>query len=284
MRKISVLALLAVLALAAGACGERSEPTGSTVKLFPVSVSPPSGGAAITLRHAPTRVAAVGSSAIATAGALLPGAEKPQLLEEKTLDSGRLRSFHPEIVIDSAGDPSVATLRRLAKAPVYTFAASSIRENEEAIVDVGALLGDPLQARRVNADIELRRLEVQRKIETLPRASVFVDTGFYITISTDSLAGEVLSGAGGKSIAGANPGPSPVGVGLLRRKNPDFYLATSSSGVSLKDLRKNPRTRGLRAVKEGHFAVIPASYLQPGPAVGDALLAIAKLLHPNAFG
>jgi hypothetical protein len=36
-------------------------------------------------------------------------------------------------------------------------------------------------------------------------------------------------------------------------------------------------------VIKGAFATIDVTLLDPGPQVGDALLAIARLLHPNAI-
>lgn len=279
MRRAALLVFLAGLVLVASACGERAEPTGQTVQLFPVTVR------GITLQHAPARVAAIGSPAVSVVKALLPGAEpgvqKPRLLAEPSVDAGRLRAFRPDIVIDSSGQ-SAAELQRLARAPVYTFSPSSIRDTEEGILDTGALVGDPLQARRINEDIEHKRTEVQREVGNLPPTSVFLDTGFFITVPAHSLAGDILSEAGGKSVAGANPGAGPYDLERLRRDNPDFYLATSDSGITLKDLRKNARTKDLRAVRAGNFGIVQSSSLQPGPEIGAGLVAVAKLLHPDA--
>ena len=114
--------------------------------------------------------------------------------------------------------------------------------------------------------------------------SVFVDTGFFTTASTNSLLGDLIKQAGGKNIAGAAPQPGPFPVRTLRKLNPDYYLATSDSGTTLADLRRDPRTRGLDAVRrDGHFAILAAKVVQPGAEIGTELLAIAKYLHPDAF-
>ena len=42
----------------------------------------------------------------------------------------------------------------------------------------------------------------------------------------------------------------------LRQANPDYYLTTSDSGTTLADLRRDPRIRRLKAIRQGHFAVL----------------------------
>lgn len=276
MKKGVLVLLLTGLVLAASACGERGEPTGPNVKLFPVTVSAPSGSS-ITLRQHPARVAAVGPSAASVVTALEQGASNgPKVLALNDARDARLGSFHPDLVVATTSAPQTS-------APVYSLSQDSIRDAEHGIVDVGSLLGRPIQARDLVDHIETQRRTVRRKVASLPRASLFLDTGFFITVPAQSLAGDILSEAGGTSIAGANPGAGPFDLTRLHAKNPDFYLATSDSGITLRDLRKNPRTKGLRAVRDGHFGVVPASDLQPGPDIGAGLSAVAKLLHPDAF-
>ena len=241
------------------------------MKLFPVSV------AGITLDRAPARVAAVGPSAATVVTALERSAgNAPKLLTATDPGDSRIESFHPDLVVATGSAPRTS-------APVYALSQDSIRGAEHGIVDLGSLLGRPLQARNMVGSIERQRRRVEQKVANLTPASAFLDTGFFITVPKQSLAGDILSEAGGRSIAGANPGSGPFDIDLLHRRNPDFYLATSASGISLKDLRKNPRTKTLLAVKNGHFGMVPASDLQPGPDIGAGLLAVAKVLHPDAF-
>jgi len=131
--------------------------------------------------------------------------------------------------------------------------------------------------------IEDDRRKVERALAKAPAVSVFVDTGYFTTVSDQSLAGDLIRIAHGRNVAGSSQGSAPFDLDALRQADPDVYVATSDANVSLADLRKDPRTRGLRAVRRGRFATVDASLLLPGPRVGDALLAIARLLHPDAF-
>jgi len=74
-----------------------------------------------------------------------------------------------------------------------------------------------------------------------------------------------------------------VDISELLQLDPDVYLATSDTGVTLADLRKHPRLRKLRALRKGHFAIANADLLEPGPRIGEGLAQVARLLHPNAF-
>ena len=112
---------------------------------------------------------------------------------------------------------------------------------------------------------------------------MFVDTGLFTTVSDQSLIGDVIREAHGKNVAGAAAEGSPVDLGDLLQLDPDVYLATSDTELSLADLRRNPKARKLRAIEEGRFVTADADLLEPGPAIGEGLAEVARLLHPDAF-
>ena len=131
------------------------------------------------------------------------------------------------------------------------------------------------------AKIERSVDRAQRRLQNLRPVSVFLDKGFSTTVSRSSLQGQMLGLAGGRNIVASATGP--VDPGRLRRLDPRYYLATSQSGTTLKQLRRDPATKHLRAVRAGRFAVVPDRLLQPGPEVGAGVLTIARILHPDAF-
>jgi iron complex transport system substrate-binding protein len=285
--RAAVVLCALTLVLGATACGERSEPTGATVPLFPVTVKR-SGATPIVLQKQPARVAAVTPAAISVVAALeaAAGGKHPILLDlSSEVDLPGLRRFKPDLIVASnEADPrELEQAARATKAPVYTLPQDSIRDVFGGVTDLGALLGRELEARKLDSDIAAKVHFVRMRVASAKKVSVFVDTGLYVTVATNSLIGDLLREAGGESVAGAAPGPEPFDLTRLRKLNPDFYLATSDSGTTLRDLRKSPSTRGLKAVREGHFAIVRASLIEPGPRLGDGLVAIARLLHPDAF-
>lgn len=282
------LALCAlVLALGATACGERAEPTGPNLPLFPVTVKR-TGASPIVLQQQPKRVAAVTPAAIRVVAALEAAARghRPILLDlSSEVDIGDLRHFKPNLIVASTeADPrDLEQAARATKAPVYTLPQDSIRDVLGGLTDLGALLGRELEARQLDSDIAAKVQFVRMRVASEKKVSVFVDTGLFVTVPANSLVGDLVGQAGGESVAGAEPGPTPFDLSRLRRLNPDFYLATSDSGTSLRDLRKSPSTRTLKAVREGHFGIVRSSLLEPGPQLGDGLVAVARFLHPDAF-
>jgi ABC-type Fe3+-hydroxamate transport system substrate-binding protein len=184
-------------------------------------------------------------------------------------------------VASSGTDPlDLARARAATKAQVYVEPSSSLDELVQAIGEIGLLTGQPIAARHLTAKIEAKRRAVAARLSGAKVVTVFVDDGDLSTISTRSLLGDLIREARGRSVAGASPEQGPFPVQRLRRLDPDVYLATASSGLTLKGLRARPETRSLRAVKSGRFAVLPADATVAGPGAGAALAEIAQLLHP----
>jgi ABC-type Fe3+-hydroxamate transport system substrate-binding protein len=266
----SRLAAAAAIAVAAPllltGCGQRSEPTGSKVQLYPVTVEQPAGPP-IVLTRKPESVAALTPQAATLLSSVLSQTVDPQGSPGKA----QLVVITPESLIKRTPH-------------VYVAPDESIADVEKALTELGLMLDRPIRARQLVAGIEAKRNTVRRRLKGVKPVTIFVDTGFFTTVSTKSLLGDLIKQAGGKNIAGAAPQPGPFSVSTLRKQNPDYYLATQDSGTTLADLRRNPRTRHLKAIHEdGHFAILADKVVQPGGEIGDELLAIAKYLHPDAF-
>jgi len=255
---------VAALLLLTG-CGQRSEPTGAKVELYPVTVQQPSGPPIVVTRK-PDRVAALTPQAATLLSSILGRTIEPH----RSAGDAELKVTTPESLAPRTRD-------------VYVAPDESIDDVERALTELGLLLDRPIRARELVAEIETKREKVRSRLRGVKPVTVFVDTGFHTTVSTNSLLGNLIEEAGGKNIAGPAPQPGPYSVIRLQRQDPGYYLATSDSGTTLEDLKRDPRTKRLRAVREGNFAVLAAKVLEPGGEVGDELLAIAKYLHPDAF-
>ncbi len=259
----AAIALGALLLLTG--CGQRSEPTGAKVDLYPVTVQQPSGPP-IVLEHRPATVAALTPQAAALLSSLMGKKIEPQ----RSVGNAELVVTTPESLSPrSAG--------------VYIAPDESIDDVERALTQLGLLIDRPLRARELVAEIKAKRKFVRAHLKGVKPVSVFVDTGFFITVSTNTLLGDLITEAGGTNVAGPAPQAGPFSVRKLLELNPDYYLASSDSGTTIADLRRDPRTRRLEAIRQGHFAVLAAKVVQPGGEVGAELLAIARYLHADAF-
>jgi iron complex transport system substrate-binding protein len=282
MGRVAGLLAAAVLLLGATACGERSEPTGVTAPLYPVTIQV--GDRPLVVREAARRVAALDDPTAAIVRALGAGDRLVGPPPATRIDVAALRRARPDLVV-SEEDASGAALDRVASAThanVYTAPGDSIRQVERAITQLGLLLDRPVQARALVRRIENARRQVDTRLARVPGTTVFVDTGLFTTVSDQSLIGDLLREAHGRNVAAASAG-SPVEPAELLRLDPDVYVATSDAMLTLADLRQNAKTRKLRAVRNKRFGIVSTDLLEPGPRIGAGLLQIARLLHPNAF-
>jgi ABC-type Fe3+-hydroxamate transport system substrate-binding protein len=126
--------------------------------------------------------------------------------------------------------------------------------------------------------------DLDAALSGVPERTVFVDTGLFVTVPRRSLLGDLIRRARGRSVAGARPGLEPFPLGRLAQLDPDVYLATSDTRVTLARLRSNPKTKRLRSVREGRVHILPVTLVTTaGPRVPEALAEIAHALHPEAF-
>ena len=284
MGRLALVAAAGALLLGASACGERSEPTAATVPLYPVTVQSANDRPIVAKKPA-ARIAVLDAPAETILDELGVGGRVVFHAPPNQVDFAKLHRSRPDLVVASE-TADLRTLSRAARvtgAQVYTAPGDSIHQVEHAITQLGLLTGSPLAARRLVRRIETEQRRVDTKLARVPSVSVFVDTGFFTTVSDQSLIGDVIREAHGTNVAADNADGGPVDASELRQLDPDVYLATSDTDLTLQDLRKNPQTRRLRSIKNGRFAVADAVLLEPGPNIGEGLAQVARLLHPDAF-
>jgi len=281
------LAGCALALLAAGtACGERTEPTGSVVRIYPVTVQ----GAAerpTALAEAPHRIVPLGRGPHQILKAL--GLDSRKVAVDDSLVGlplvAQIKKARPDLIVASSDvDPlDLARARSATNAAVYVTPDSSLDDVERAIGDVGLLTGRPVDARRVTAAIERDRRQVASRLSGSPAVPTFVDVGGFSTIGSRSLLGSIVEAAKGTDIAGPTPEQGPFPLKRLASLDPKAYVALSGSGTTLAQLRANRVAKKIAAVRSGRFGIVPSDLAQPGPDVGKALLAVARILHPDAF-
>jgi len=284
-RLVAVLGAVALLAVGT-ACGERKEPTGPLVEIYPVTVQG-AGESATVVDSVPRRIVPLGAGPRRTLRAL---GLQPRVV---TVDDSlvglplveQIRRARPDLIVASSdADPlDLARARAATHAAVYVEPDGSLDDVEHAIGEIGLLTGAPVAARKVTGSIERARQRVTAKLSGYPVSTAFVDLGNFSTVPTRSLIGDLLSQAHGRSVAGASPEQGPFPLGRLVQLDPHTYIATSAGRTTLAQLRQNPATARLQAVRKGRFAIIPSRIVAPGPEVGIALTQIARILHPDAF-
>jgi iron complex transport system substrate-binding protein len=286
---------LAAVAMAATGCGERSEPVGDLSQTYPVVVRG-AGDRPTVAQAPPERIVALDAGSaelIASLGAQrrlvgIPAGVDDIRATEVVSAVGRVNvdavvRLEPDLVV---GTPSTDPLdltraARESGAVAYIQPAGSIADVERGALELGFLLGRAPEARQLVAGIRRRTAEIEARLAAESDIPVFIDTGFRITVSDRSLAGDLVRRAQGRNVAGTNPGPEPFQPCEVVR------LGTRVVLVLAEARQRTPREAftacpGGRRVRLANLD--PELALQPGPRVAEALEAVARALHPDAFG
>ena len=251
---LSACALLLLLA----ACGERSEPTGTSVRVYPVTVTD-TGGETTVPEAPPQRILALGAEMATTLRALGAGGHG----HPRAPPVGRSAERHRPRDRLGLGEQADALARAPEGGPAYVAADGSIDELQQSLAELGLLVARPITAREMVTGIGRSVREVTEQLGTAgrsPSSSIPASSPRCRRRACREISSR-------KPAATTSPAPRPsrpFDLRHLRQLDPRWYLATSDSGTTLERLRRNPATRTLSAVKAGRFAMVPA----PAPRAG----------------
>jgi iron complex transport system substrate-binding protein len=294
VRRLPLASALVVTAVIAAGCGERAEPLGELRTEYPVAVRG-AGDRPTVATKAPERIVALDAGSAELIAALGVGERLvgvPASVEGATATQvvslvGRVNvdavvRLEPDLVVGTPStDPlDLARAARESGGVSYVQPAESVTELERGALELGFLLDRAPEARRLVAGIRRGVAEIEARVADLRVVPVFVDTGFLITVSDRSLPGDLVRRANGRSVAGPNPGPEPFEPCDVVRREARIVLAVANRNerTPAEEFASCPDGRRLRTV-----AVSPDLVLRAGPRIPDALEAVARALHPNAF-
>jgi iron complex transport system substrate-binding protein len=297
-----VLLFLAALGAAAAlsACGQRAEPTGEVPPSYPVTAQG-AAEAPLVLDRAPERIVVLdrGPAELIDAlgaGGRIVGAPAGVILADGTdptdvvsangqVDVDAVADLDPDLIVATPEVDSVGRerAREEAGAPLYLQPARTADDVVRATFELGALVGEPVAARTLAASLREDLAALEARLADAEPSTVFVDTGLFVTLSSNTIFGDLLARARGSNVA-PDPSSGPITAEALAAADPDVYLVTSDSRLTLEELRRREETRDLTAVKEGRFQVIPLELVTTaGPDIAMAIQELAVALHPDAF-
>lgn len=282
--RLSLLALSLVLVslFALSACGEKSEPTGASVPLYPVSIRD-ADGRLVALKVRPESIAVAGSAAVDLASSLALQVTRVGT-GSGDLHLGLIRTTKPQLILVSSEiDEIAANQARALGIAVYAVPDRTLDGIEQALSDVSLLAGVPVRGRIERKQVADRREEVQTVLAAVKPVRVFVDLGHFATVSDSSFIGSLISEAGGTNVAGPDVQEGPFALKRLRRLHPEVIVIGTDSRLTLAQLRRNPATRWLPAVRTGRLMRVDMQLLGPGPEAVNGLRSLAAAFHPDAF-
>ena len=101
----------------------------------------------------------------------------------------------------------------------------------------------------------------EAKVTTTAKGSasptVFIDLGIFTTAGEHTLIGDLLRTVGARDVVGASVDSGPVSPARIAHLDPQIYLASSDSGTTLADLRKDPLLRKVKGQVEDVCRTFP---------------------------
>lgn len=264
------------------ACGEKSEPTGTSARLYPLSVHDATDHR-VTLRARPESIVVAGGASAELASTLELAVTRVGT-GSGGLDLGLIRELKPQLALVGSGIDAIAVRRaRALGIAVYVVPDQTLDGIEQALSDVGLLAGDPLRGRVERERLVAEREAVQTALATVKPVRVFIDLGNFSTVSDSSFIGGLISEAGGINVAGPDVQEGSFPLKRLRRLKPEVLVLSTHSRLTLNKLRNNHSTRWLPAVRTGRVVRVNYQLLEPGPGAVNGLRELAAALHPDAF-
>jgi ABC-type Fe3+-hydroxamate transport system substrate-binding protein len=277
------IVLFALCALVVTACGAKPEPTsGKLDTTYPASAKDGSGRV-ITVEAPPRLVLVV------TGGPqrLLARLGVRAAVAPADVTVARIRKAAPDLVVVGAGLTAADEKRnqtfisKLA-VPVYVMPGARLEDIERAAVSLGVLTNHAEAGRALAITLRKQREDIAKRLEGAAPLNVYVDAGFGASIQRSTLLARILQLAGAHLIGPSN-GTTTVNAKALHRLDPDAYIATSASGVTLARMRSQPRLRTLRAIGAGRFFIVDTAAARADTTAYALLHSLAHSLHPTVI-
>jgi iron complex transport system substrate-binding protein len=199
-------------------------------------------------------------------------------------------SLKPDLVLSVKF--SDGTIERLAATgvPVLVVDPQSIGDVSRTAILLGRAVG--ANGEQLATDLDAKLQQVKQKVAGAsgkPRVFHEVDASDPtrpFTVGPGSFIQDLISIAGGVNIfAGAASAYPQISVEALVRADPEvIILGDADYGTTAEQVAARPGWSGISAVKNRKvFPIADSLVSRPGPRVGDAAEAYAKLLHPELY-
>jgi iron complex transport system substrate-binding protein len=194
----------------------------------------------------------------------------------------------PDLVLGVTGatDPVKAKEMERLGLKVVLVSVSNLKDILASARSIADLLGNGKAGEKLAAKIAAQVEEVKKKVSPAPRRSVLLVVGFQplIAVGGKNFIDELITLGGGENIAGGAAQPwLNVPDELVVARAPQVIIEAGmgserESGKRWSDLKSVP------AVRERRIYSYPSDkILRPGPRFGEALVEIARLIHPECF-
>ncbi len=196
-------------------------------------------------------------------------------------------AVRPTLVLLYATAENQAAADAFARAGIRTLSLRTVTIGDfrRAAHALGRAMGEEAAARTLVDTIDITLNRVRAAVTDAPRPRVVWPSweSPVLVVGNASYEAELLTIAGAQNVF-ADRSESVAGVTIeeIARRDPDIVLAGPER---IARLRSSSPWRAVRAVREGHVAVLDTNVVgRPGVTIGMAAVAIARVLHPERAG
>ena len=213
----------------------------------------------------------------------------PTLGDAFAPDLERIALLEPDLVLV---DEYSGMHEALADLGIATYAGTPQTYDETLtyLVMLGEMLGQETEASLLVGRIEGAVAGVAAVTAGLEPPTVFIELDpTPYSAGPDAYLGTLLTLAGGANVVTAAMGAFPlVDPEYVVASDPQVVLLTDAPfGVTAEDVASRPGWAGIRAVRDGRVIELDQDAVnllsRAGPRMGDAVLLLARILHPDAF-
>jgi iron complex transport system substrate-binding protein len=197
-------------------------------------------------------------------------------------------ALDPDLMLTIAGGDQWKGRLRSVGIAVFTIDATNFDDLLHDILTVGELTGTQTQAASLTAGMQGTANAIQATVSAEAPVSCFFEAYYppLTTVGPNTFISDLLARAGCTSVSANAKSDYPEwSVSSLVADSPSVYLVASESGVSPEAVADRPGFGAITAVTQGRVYLVDSDLVsRPGPRVVDGLTALARLLHPEAFG
>lgn len=256
-----------------------------------------SRGNAITFRAAPRRIVSLAPGTTEMLFALglgarvvgdttycdyPPAARTKVKVGDVNANYEKILALRPDLIVASDANKTAAVRLASLRQPVFVIAPTSFGAVEQSLRLLGQATGTEQQAQAVVAQMERKRKTASalaaRDGGHRPRVLIVVGVAPLWVAGTETFMSDIVAQAGGVNAAGVAQYASYSREAVLAHP-PDVILADARTTAQF---RADPVLRSVPAARAGRFVSLPGNDLwRPGPRLADALLQVARGLHPG---
>jgi iron complex transport system substrate-binding protein len=204
----------------------------------------------------------------------------------------KIVSLKPDLIIATKDGNRRETIDRLSDLgfSVYLIHPKSFHGVVKTIHDIGVVVGREEESKKILLNMASKKEEITTRTRFLPKSKVFFQIGYapIMTVGRETLADDLIRLAGGKSISENELISYPLySIETILSKAPEIIVISSmdSNKDYMNLVEKWRNWKSIPAVRMNTIHVIDSNLVdRPTPRIVEGLEALAKMIHPEAWG